>query len=38
MKSLRTIVSDLDGLQELGGSLAELGAGEKIESEVTLPR
>ena len=38
MKSLCAIVSDLDGLQELGRSLAELGAGEKIESEIPLSR
>jgi aminoglycoside/choline kinase family phosphotransferase len=38
MKSLRAIVSDLDGLQKLGRSLAELGAGEKIESEIPLSR
>ena len=38
MKSLRTIVSHLDGLEKLGRSLTELGAGEKLESEVPLPR
>src|SRR5436309_5357559 len=38
MKSLCAIVSDLDGLQKLGRSLVELGAGEKIESESPLSR
>jgi aminoglycoside/choline kinase family phosphotransferase len=38
MKSLRAIVSNLDGLQKLGRCLAELGVGEKIESEAPLPR
>jgi aminoglycoside/choline kinase family phosphotransferase len=38
MKSLRATVSGLDGLQKLGRSLAEVEVGEKIESEVSLPR
>lgn len=38
MKSLGAIVSDLDGLEKLGRSLAELVLEETTEGEVELPR